>query len=41
MNAVLGGNDESSQTKDKWAEIKKKTADDYYNGFMKYVKSKQ
>lgn len=41
LDAVLGGNNELSQAKDKWAEIKKKTVDDYYNGFINYVKSKQ
>ena len=41
LDAVLGGKNELSQAKDKWAEIKKKTVDDYYNGYMKYVKSKQ
>jgi hypothetical protein len=41
LDAVLGGNNELSQAKDKWSEIKTKTIDDYYNGFIKYVKSKQ
>ena len=47
MDAVLAGmNDkgkkkELSQPKKKWAEIKKKTIDDYYNGFVEYVKSKK
>jgi hypothetical protein len=47
MDAVLAGIDdkaekkELSQPKDKWAEIKKKTIDDYYNGFIEYVKSKK
>ncbi|RZJ50849.1 MAG: hypothetical protein EOO44_15595 [Flavobacterium sp.] len=31
---------ELSQPKSKWTAIKKKTVDDYYNGFMEYVKSK-
>lgn len=47
MDAVLAGMDENSekkelsQPKDKWAEIKKKTVDDYYNGFIEYVKKKK
>lgn len=47
MDAVLAGMDdksekkELSQPKDKWSEIKKKTVDDYYNGFIQYVKSKK
>lgn len=47
MDAVLSGMDDNaekkelSQPKDKWAEIKKKTLDDYYNGFIEYVKSKK
>lgn len=46
MDAVLAGmNDnaeqkELSQPKEKWAEIKKKTIEDYYNGFIEYVKKK-
>ncbi len=45
MWAIMAGlNDDSktkklSQSKDKWTEIKKKTVDDYYNGFIGYVKS--
>ncbi|RZL44251.1 MAG: hypothetical protein EOP00_20550 [Pedobacter sp.] len=47
MDAVLPGIDDNakkkelSQPKDKWTEIKKKTLDDYYNGFIEYVKSKK
>lgn len=47
MDAVLAGMDDNSekeelsQPKDKWTEIKKKTVDDYYNGFIEYVKSKK
>lgn len=47
MDAVLAGmgdnaeKKELSQPKEKWTEIKKKTIDDYYNGFIKYVKSKK
>jgi hypothetical protein len=47
MGAVMTGmgNDsgekELSQPKDKWAEIKKKTVDDYFNGFMEYVKKQK
>lgn len=47
MNAVLAGmNDnaaekELSQPKEKWTAIKKQTIDDYYNGFIKYIKSKK
>jgi len=47
MNAVLvsmddkAGNEELSQPKKNWAEIKKKTVDDYYNGFIEYVKNKK
>lgn len=47
MDAVLAGmgnksgKKELSQPKDKWAEIKKKTLDDYYSGFIEYVKSKK
>ncbi len=32
---------ELSQPKMKWAKIKKHTVDDYYNGFIEYVKSKK
>lgn len=32
---------ELSQPKDKWPEIKTKTIDDYYKGFIEYVKSKK
>lgn len=47
MNAVTAGmgnkseKKELSQPKNKWTAIKKKTVDDYYNGFMEYVKSKK
>jgi hypothetical protein len=47
MTAILGGmvdnaeKTELSKPKEKWAEIKKKTVDDYYNGFIEYVKSKK
>ena len=47
MDAVLSGMDDNakkkelSQPRDKWTEIKKKTLDDYYNGFIEYVKSKK
>lgn len=47
MDAVLAGMDDNaekkelSQPKEKWSEIKKKTVDDYYNGFIEYVKSKK
>jgi hypothetical protein len=47
MNAVVAGTDEKSEEKelsqpqDKWTEIKKKTVDDYYNGFMEHVKIKK
>jgi len=47
MWAVMAGlNDDTetkelSQPKDKWNEIKKKTVDDYYNGFIEYVKSQK
>jgi hypothetical protein len=30
-----------SEPKGKWAAIKKKTIDDYYNGFIEYVKNKK
>ncbi|WP_199118508.1 hypothetical protein [Pedobacter sp. ASV28] len=45
MDAILAGMDstsekkELSQPKKKWDEIKKKTVDDYYNGFIEYVKT--
>lgn len=47
MDAVLAGmNDnvekkELSQPKDQWNIIKKKTVDDYYNGFIEFVKNKK
>ena len=47
MDAVLTGmndkpeNKELSQPKDKWIEIKKTTIDNYYEGFIEYVKSKK
>jgi hypothetical protein len=47
MDAILAGMDDNSemkelsQPKDKWNEIKKKSIDDYYNGFIEYVKSKK
>jgi hypothetical protein len=47
MDAVLSGMDEITEKKelsqpiDKWKEIKKKTLDDYYNGFIEYVKNKK
>jgi len=47
MDAVLASMDDNaekkelSQPKDKWAEIKKKNIDDYYSGFIEYVKSKK
>lgn len=46
MDAILADEDKSekkelSQPKIKWTEIKKKTVDDYYNGFIQYVKSKK
>jgi hypothetical protein len=47
MDAVLAGMEdksekkEQSQPKEKWTEIKKKTTDDYYNGFIEYAKSKK
>lgn len=47
MDAVLAGMDDNSekkelsQPKDKWTGIKKKTLDDYYNGFIEYIKSKK
>jgi len=43
MQAALGNETEMrelSQPKDTWAGIKKKTIDDYYDGFMKLVKSR-
>jgi hypothetical protein len=30
-----------SEPKDKWAAIKKKTVDDYYNDFIEYIKTKK
>lgn len=30
-----------SEPRDKWATIRKKTIDDYYNGFVEYVKNKK
>jgi hypothetical protein len=45
MDAVLAGMDDNvekkelSQPKEKWTETKKKTVDDYYNGFIEYVKN--
>lgn len=47
MDAVLAGMDDNaekkelSQPKEKWVEIKKKTIDDYYNGFIEYVKKRK
>ena len=47
MDAVLAGMDDNSEMKelsqpeDKWTEIKKKTVEDYYNGFIEYVKGKK
>ncbi|MFD2909413.1 hypothetical protein ACFSX9_11805 [Flavobacterium ardleyense] len=47
MGAVIAGMSEDTETKalsqpeDKWAAIKKKTIDEYYNGFVEYVKSKK
>ena len=47
MWAIMAGLEEQSETKelsqpkDKWVEIKKKTIDDYYNGFIEYVKSQK
>lgn len=47
MDAVMTGMDndsgekELSQPKDKWADIKKKTVDDYFNRFIEYVKNKR
>jgi hypothetical protein len=47
MDAVMTGMDDNakqkelSQPKDKWAEIKKKTIDDYFDGFTAYVKSRR
>lgn len=32
---------EISQPKSKWPEIKTKTIEDYYKGFIEYVKSKK
>jgi len=47
MDAVLASMDDNaekkelSQPKEKWIEIKKKTVDDYFNGFIEYIKSKK
>jgi hypothetical protein len=47
MGAVLAGMDDNaekkelSQPRDKWTAIKLKTVDDYYNGFIEYLKSKK
>lgn len=47
MDAMLGSMDESSEKKElsqpkaKWAAIKITTVNDYYNGFMEYVKGKK
>lgn len=47
MGAVMAGMDNKSnnkeiiQPRDKWPEIKKKTVDDYYNGFIEYVKKQK
>jgi len=47
MSAVMAGMDNDtrekklSQPKDKWIDIKKKTLDDYFNGFIEYVKSQK
>lgn len=47
MDAVLSGMDDNaekkelSQPKEKWTEIKTKTIDDYYKGFIEYVMSKK
>ena len=47
MWAVMTGLDENTETKElsqpenKWIEIKKKTVDDYYNGFIGFVKSQK
>lgn len=44
MDAIISGmgnsteNKELSQPKDKWTSIKKKTVDEYYNGFIEFVK---
>ncbi len=44
MDAMISGmgnsteNKELSQPKDKWTAIKKETVDEYYNGFIEYVK---
>ena len=42
MDAILNKKGKDlSQPKDKWEEIKTKTIDDYYNGFIEYVKSQK
>ena len=47
MWAVLAGQSDEPETrelskpKDEWEAIKKKTVDDYYNGFIEYVKSQK
>ncbi len=47
MGAVMSGMDGKSgdkeiiQARDKWSEIKKKTVDDYFNGFVEYVKKQK
>ncbi len=40
-DVVVSEKKQMSQPKEKWAEIKEKTIDDYYNGFMEFVKSKK
>lgn len=44
VNASLTKVDEEKkliEPKERWAEIKKKTIDDYYNGFIEYVKNQK
>jgi hypothetical protein len=47
MWAVLSGLSDEPETrelskpKEEWEAIKKKTVDDYYNGFLEYVKSQR
>jgi hypothetical protein len=47
MGAIINSMDKTAETpemiepKDKWTAIKKKTIDDYYNGFIEFVKSKK